>query len=86
MSLCCTKPLDRAFAPTCGLVAGDLVAISEELSESGEADGLVAAATVGAAGPQTGWAQPWRQLLVRLRQHGSVWVQSLALNIRSSSE
>ena len=65
----------------------ELLGTATHLVESGsEPDSLVAAAVVAAAGPRSGWSQPWRQAVRELRQHPSPWVQDHANHILTAPE
>ena len=63
-----------------------LVAAGRRAGPEGDASAAVALAVVAAAGPPSGWAAAWRQLLVRLRRHPSPLVAARSHRIHTAAE
>jgi hypothetical protein len=59
---------------------------SSGIGSTGLAEGLLACALVSAAGPRSGWAPPWRELLVALRNHPALDVRQRALDLTTAPE
>ncbi|MEV0379943.1 hypothetical protein [Nonomuraea sp. NPDC050643] len=56
------------------------------LAAEGEAGALLATALVASCGPRSGWAEPWRELLRRVRASGFPEVAHQALRVRTAEE
>ncbi|TCO45173.1 hypothetical protein EV646_109348 [Kribbella antiqua] len=60
--------------------------LTTAVDHAGLNEGLFACALVSAAGPRSGWAPSWRNLLVALRNHPALDVRQRALDLTTTPE